>query len=165
MSAPLGMSSSQAYLAKFEGDRDLDGWAGLWDKGDVPWDGDSPNPALEEALVKHHATLGGPMAHDAQGTSYRRKALVPGCGRAVDVLLLASFGYDAYGVDYSSTAIEISKKEKEKSENDSQYAVRDPTIGRGNITLVQGDFFDDAWLEKIGLKLNEFDLIYDYGVS
>ncbi|KAJ5638082.1 hypothetical protein N7490_007961 [Penicillium lividum] len=158
---PIKIEEVQAHLAQYKDGKYVDGWASLWDKGGkLPWDRGFPNPALEDTLVQQRATIGGPMAQDAQGQSYRRKALVPGCGRGVDVLLLASFGFDAYGLEYSAAAVEECKKEK--TENDSWYRVRDQTIGRGNVTFVQGDFFDDAWLQAIGVPLNGFDVVYDY---
>lgn len=163
MTTPTDPKGIQAHLAKYQGDSYVDGWASLWDKGDdLPWDRGFPNPALEDALVQRASTIGGPIAQDAQGQSYRRKALVPGCGRGVDVLLLASFGYDAYGLEYSASAIEACKKEEK--ENHSWYRVRDQSVGKGKVTFVQGDFFDDAWLKTIGVPRNGFDVIYDYTV-
>ncbi|KAJ6135388.1 hypothetical protein N7512_000548 [Penicillium capsulatum] len=151
----------QAHLAQYKGESYADGWAALWDKGDgLPWDKGFPNPALEDTLVQRRGTIGAAIGHDAQGQSYRRKALVPGCGRGVDVLLLASFGFDAYGLEYSSTAVEACKKEE--AENHSWYRARDQSIGRGKAAFVQGDFFDDAWLQSIGVPLNGFDVIYDH---
>jgi SAM-dependent methyltransferase len=150
----------QAHLAQsqYKGDKYVEGWASLWDKGDnLPWDRGFPNPALEDTLIKHRGTIGAPVEG---GT--RRKAFVPGCGRGVDVLLLASFGYDAYGLEYSAAAIEACKKEEK--ENSNWYRVRDQSIGTGKVTWIQGDFFDDAWLQSIGLPLNSFDVIYDYTV-
>ncbi|KAJ5456039.1 uncharacterized protein N7458_004303, partial [Penicillium daleae] len=85
----------------------------------------------------------------------RRKALVPGCGRGVDVLLFASFRYDAYGLEYSAAAIEACNKEEK--ENYSRYRVRDKKVGKG-----KGDFFDDTWLKEIGVPRNGFNIIYDY---
>ncbi|KAJ5532654.1 hypothetical protein N7494_009206 [Penicillium frequentans] len=164
MTAPTAIKPEdiQAHLANYKDEKYVDGWASLWEKNDVklPWDAGFPNPALEDTLVKQRATIGGPMAEDAQGQSYRRKVLVPGCGRGVDVLLLASFGFDAYGLEYSPGAIEACKKEE--AENNSWYRVRDQAIGRGKVTFVQGDFFDDAWLQSIGVPPNGFDIIYDY---
>lgn len=149
----------QAQLAKYQGDKYVEGWANLWNKGDnLPWDRGFPNPALEDILVQQAATIGGPIAPDGQ----RRKALVPGCGRGVDVLLLASFGFDAYGLECSSAAVEACKKEEKK--NHSRYGVRDEKIGKGKVTFVHGDFFDDAWLKEIGVPQNGFDVIYDYTV-
>ncbi|KAJ6162916.1 hypothetical protein N7497_002895 [Penicillium chrysogenum] len=161
MQTNIDSKGVQAHLSQYKGDKYVDGWAALWDKGDnLPWDRGFPNPALEDTLVKQRPTIGAPLATDAQGQSYRRKALVPGCGRGVDVLLLASFGFDAYGLEYSAAAIEACKKEE--TDNASWYRVRDQTVGTGKVTWVQGDFFDDAWLQKIGVPLNGFDIIYDY---
>lgn len=168
MTTQVDIKDVQAQLAQYQGDKYVDGWAALWDKGgSLPWDKGFPNPALEDLLVQRRGIIGGPIAQDAQGQPHRRKALVPGCGRGVDVLLLASFGYDAYGLDYSAAAVEACKKEEEEegAENHSWYRVRDQTVGRGKVTFVQGDFFDDAWLQKIGVELNGFDLVYDYTVS
>lgn len=149
----------QAYFAKYQGDKYVEGWAALWDKGDnLPWDRGFPNPALEDTLVQRAGTIGGPIAQDGQ----RRKALVPGCGRGVDVLLLASFGYDAYGLECSAMAVDACKKEEK--ENHSRYRVRDEKVGKGKVTFVQGDFFDDTWLKDIGVPRNGFDVIYDYTV-
>ena len=160
----IDIKDVQAHLNEYKGPNYRDGWAALWDKGgSLPWDKGFPNPALEDTLLQHRATIGGPIAKDAQGQSYRRKALVPGCGRGVDVLLLASFGFDAYGLEYSASAIEECKKER--ADNHSWYRVRDQAVGQGKITFVQGDFFDDTWLQKAGVSLNGFDVIYDYTVS
>ncbi|KAJ5995532.1 hypothetical protein N7481_002509 [Penicillium waksmanii] len=150
----------RAHWAEYQGDKYVDGWASLWDKYDnLPWDRGFPNPALEDTLVQRAGTIGKPITQDGQ----RRKALVPGCGRGVDVLLLASFGYDAYGLEVSATAVDACKKEEK--ENPSWYRVRDEKAGKGKVTFVQGDFFDDTWLKEIGVPRNGFDIIYDYTIS
>jgi hypothetical protein len=161
MTAPTNIDPKdvQAHFAKYQGDKYVEGWASLWDKGDnLPWDRGFPNPALEDTLVQRAGTIGGPITQDGE----RRKALVPGCGRGVDVLLFASFGYDAYGLECSAAAVEACKKEEK--ENHSQYRVRDEKVGKGKVTFVQGDFFDDTWLKEIGVPRNGFDVIYDYTV-
>ncbi|KAJ3496563.1 hypothetical protein NLG97_g2568 [Lecanicillium saksenae] len=89
-----GPSAVQEHFAKYQGDKYAEGWASLWDKGDnLPWDRGIPNPALEDLLIHQTGTIGLPMAENGE----RRKALVPGCGRGVDVLLLASFGEEKLG--------------------------------------------------------------------
>ena len=161
MTSPINIDPKdiQAYWAKYQDDKYVEGWASLWDKGDnLPWDRGFPNPALEDTLIQRADTIGGPLALDG----HRRKALVPGCGRGVDVLLLASFGYDAYGLECSATAVDACKKEEK--ENHSRYRVRDEKVGKGKVTFVQGDFFDDTWLKEIGVPRNGFDVIYDYTV-
>ena len=115
--------------------------------------------------MQRRGTIGNALATDAEGNRYRKKALVPGCGRGVDVLLLASFGYDAYGLEYSGAAVQACRQEEKESTTSAKYPVRDEEVGRGKVTFVQGDFFKDDWLEELGLGLNCFDLIYDYTVS
>lgn len=155
----LDVKDFRAHWAKYPGQNYAAGWASLWDKSEnLPWDRGFPNPALEDTLVQRAGTIGWPIGQDGE----RRKALVPGCGRGVDVLLLASFGYDAYGLECSAAAVEACRKEKR--ENHSRYNVRDEKIGRGKAIFVQGDFFDDAWLEEIAMSRNGFEIIYDYTV-
>ncbi|GFF22668.1 probable thiol methyltransferase 2 [Aspergillus lentulus] len=155
-------SSIPEFIAKYK-ENYVEGWAELWNKSGgkpLPFDRGFPNPALEDTLIEKRDIIGDPIGRGAQGNTYRKKALVPGCGRGVDVLLLASFGYDAYGLEYSATAVEVCKEEQAK--NGDKYPVRDAEIGQGKITFVQGDFFKDTWLEKLQLPRNSFDLIYDY---
>lgn len=154
-------SALRDHMAKFDGENYVQGWASMWDNkaaGEtLPWDRGSHSPALEDFLVQKKGFIGSPA-----GEGQRRKALVPGCGTGYDVLLLASFGYDTYGLDYSEAAVQTAKEEAAK--NKDKYAVRDPAVGRGNVTFVQGDFFKDEWLAKLELAPHSFDLIYDYTV-
>jgi hypothetical protein len=144
------------------------GWEELWAQGDsitLPWDKHKPNPTLEEILTTKRAIIGGPLVDSTEGdgSKKRKKALVPGCGRGVDVLLLASFGYDAYGLEYSQSAVENCRQEEQAVEQN--YPVRDAEIGKGTVTWVQGDFFEEEWLEELRLGRNSFHFIYDYTVS
>ncbi|KFY40016.1 hypothetical protein V494_03709 [Pseudogymnoascus sp. VKM F-4513 (FW-928)] len=101
--AMLFTKGDPSHWAKYQGDKYVKGWASLWDKYDnLPWDRGFPNPALKDTLVQRAGTISGPIAQDGQW----RKALVPGCGRGVDVLLSASFGYDAYGLECGAAAVE-----------------------------------------------------------
>lgn len=37
---------------------------------------------------------------------------------------------------------------------------------QGNIELVAGDFFENGWMESLGIEVEGgFDIIYDYAVS
>ncbi|KAL2866612.1 putative thiol methyltransferase [Aspergillus lucknowensis] len=117
-------------------------------------------PDVGGSSTTKRAVIGGPLVENEGVVTRRKKALVPGCGRGVDVLMLASFGYDAYGLEYSTSAIEESRKEEQDAEQ--KYPVRDAEIGKGTVTWVHGDFFEDTWLEGLGLDKNCFDLIYDY---
>ena len=127
----------------------------------MPWDRGFPSPALVEVLRDHTHVIGKPLK-EVGGKPQRKKALVPGCGRGVDVCLLESFGYDCVGLEYSSKAVEAS--EKYAKEHGSSYPVQDETIGAGSKVFIQGDFYKDDWLEKTGLGVKHFDLIYDYTV-
>ncbi|MCJ1386355.1 hypothetical protein MMC17_009481 [Xylographa soralifera] len=142
-------------------------WSQLWDAGDfLPFDRGFPNPALEDTLSQRENVLGTAIQY-ANGSKHttRKTALVPGCGRGYDVLLLASFGYDAYGLEISETAVQRCKEEYEK--NGHKYPVKDKGVRVGRVVFIHGDFFDSTtWkgdVESLG-SLKEFDLIYDYTV-
>lgn len=141
-----------------------DVWEELWKEKTTPWDQGIHNPALEDTLINRTGTLGAAVLSTGEsgGQVTRKKALVPGCGRGVDVFLLASFGYDAYGLEYSATALETCQKEAEKYADG--VPARDAKIGSGSFKFLQGDFFEDGWLESAGLENGSFDLVYDYTV-
>lgn len=147
-----------------------DRWAMLWDKGDfLPWDIGMPNPALGDVLTDRKELFGtcfkeeGTAAEkeDKGGSKVRKRALVPGCGRGYDVILLASFGYDAYGLEVSDKAVELCVQEQQK--NGDKYPIKDESVGYGAVTFLKGDFFRDEWTEEIPGG-GKFDLIYDYTV-
>jgi hypothetical protein len=77
--------------------------------------------------------------------------------------MLAQFGFDAYGLDGSETAIEQANKlvqstfEKLSAEGDEG--------SKGRVTFVVGDFFRSDWKTTVGLAEEDtFDVIYDYTV-
>ena len=152
----------QSHFSHFSEDRYGDGWSKLWDQGDfLPWDRGFPSPALDETLAKRHDLIGNALK-EVDGRQVRKRALVPGCGRGVDVLLLESFGYHAVGLEISEAA--VTACEKYAKEHGSEYPTRDKDVGRGTATFVHGDFYQDDWLEKIGIPGEKFDLVYDYTV-
>lgn len=135
-------------------------WNDLWVEGFLPWDRGVSNPALVDTLSQRKDLLGSPVKADGA----RKRALVPGCGRGYDVLLLASFGYDAYGLEASENALGACREFE--AQNGDQYDAKDQNIGKGSINWVSGDFFSSDWLEKVQGGIGEgFDLIYDYTVS
>lgn len=153
----------QEQFVKFGGEKYGQGWDDLWNKGDfLPWDRGIPSPALIETLSKRSSVIGNALT-GVDGKPQRKKALVPGCGRGVDVCLLESFGYDVIGLEYSGKAVEACEKYAEQHGND--YAVRDEKIGKGSKKFVRGDFYKDDWLDQTGLGVKHFDLIYDYTVG
>lgn len=147
-----------------------DGWAKLWDAGDfLPWDRMVPSPALNDTLENHAQVIGSSKMILPDGSTRRKRALVPGCGRGVDVMMLQAYGYDTVGLEYAPKAVEACEAYAKQTENDDFYKARNETVGKGSRIFVQGDFYTDAWLEKAGLghleKEGVFDLIYDYTVS
>jgi hypothetical protein len=152
------------HFSSFQGPKYADGWADLWAKGDfLPWDRGNPSPALADTLT-NHANLIGHALIEEDGQARRKRALVPGCGRGVDVLLLQSFGYDAVGLEYAPDALKAS--EEYEKEHAGDYPVRDKKAGKGTASFVHGDFYTDEWLESTGFgKDATFDMIYDYTVS
>lgn len=153
----------QGHFAEFSGDKYGQGWEDLWEKGDfLPWDKGAPNPALIDTLREQQNIIGNAMV-EVDGKLRRKRALVPGCGRGVDVLLLKSFGYEAIGLEYSETAVKACRKYED--EHGSEYQTSDEMMGEGSARFVVGDFFHDDWLAGIGGSEKKFDLIYDYTVS
>lgn len=152
------------HFSEYQGSEYAEGWAALWSKGDfLPWDRLAPSPALTDTL-KNHVELVGNALVEEDGQKRRKRALVPGCGRGVDVLLLESFGYDVVGLEYAEGAFKACQEFAEQHAND--YPVQDEAVGKGSRTFVRGDFYKDDWLEDAGLaKDAKFDLIYDYTVS
>ena len=164
---PLGGvadADARAKLRSHFGDfQDADygqAWAKLWESGSfLPWDRGRPSPALIDTLENFRHVIGSPV-FDGK----RKKALVPGCGRGVDVLLLSSYGYDAVGLEISPQAVTACKEFAEA--NEGSYPVRDEKVGKGSAQFVLGDFYKNEWKKEVGMEENEtFDLVYDYTVS
>ncbi|CAN6674995.1 hypothetical protein TRVA0_077S00166 [Trichomonascus vanleenenianus] len=132
------------------------GWSELWNEGkDTLWDRGKPSPALVD-VIESNKDLFNPFTYVGR----RKKALVPGCGRGYDVVMLALHGYDAYGMDVAETAIEEAKKYAAKElpqPQDYNYADQSlrESADRGTVGWFQGNFF----AEITDIK---FDLIYDY---
>jgi hypothetical protein len=89
--------------------------------------------------------------------------LVPGCGKGYDVALLASYGYDTWGLEVSKHAADAAIKYLEDAGEgalEGEYKVKDEKVGKGRADCLVGDFFDDAWCKEIGTE-GGFDVIYD----
>jgi SAM-dependent methyltransferase len=101
---------------------------------------------------------------DEAGGKVRKRALVPGCGRGYDVLLFASYGYDAYGLDASSTALRAAEKLLQDQGKEQHFPMQHIQNGRGEVKFVEADFFSDSFLPSADLAEagGPFDLIYDY---
>ncbi|KAL2834213.1 S-adenosyl-L-methionine-dependent methyltransferase [Aspergillus cavernicola] len=162
------------------------GWSDLWDSGDSGlWDRGIPSPALIDLVEAYQDTLFFPFRDGSESGSEigsagagagargrgreRKRVLIPGCGRGYDAISLALHGFDTYGLEISSTAIQeaeaFAKRETVKPQecnfgkNYSRPGTETET-GIGNIHFLQGDFFDSTWFDSIGC--GAFDLVYDY---
>ncbi|CAG8886055.1 unnamed protein product [Penicillium egyptiacum] len=160
---PLNQEEISRLLKHFsgEGPPANDRWAALWDVGDfLPWDQGIPNPALVHVMENRQDLIGASaFIHDEKGECRRKRALVPGCGRGYDVLLLSSLGYDAYGLELSAKAVEEANAWAE--EHLADYPVRDQAAGPGKAQFIIGDFFSDEWIARMDLP-GKFEFIYDY---
>ena len=143
-------------------------WDDAWNGNLTPWDRGQSNPALVETL-KEKTDLSGSPFKDENGKNVRKKVLVPGelrksfsieeslrgnrcriigCGRGYDVLLFASYGFDAYGLDSSPTAVEGARKLFHEQGKEQQYPVQNIQNGRGNVQFIVADFFKDGFLAQ-----------------
>ncbi|PYI26445.1 S-adenosyl-L-methionine-dependent methyltransferase [Aspergillus indologenus CBS 114.80] len=160
---PLTQENTSRLFKHFngEGPPANDRWAALWDAGDfLPWDQGIPNPALVDLFGTRQDLLGvSAFIEDETGERRRKRALVPGCGRGYDVLLLSSLGYDAYGLEVSSKAVDEARAWAD--EHLADYPVRDESGGRGKTSFALGDFFSDDWISQADGH-DTFDFIYDY---
>lgn len=141
-------------------------WDKLWTSSYTPWDRGSPSVALGDLLVDRRGDLfaGGAVGG---GGGRRKTALVPGCGRGYDALLLAAHGYDVCGLDFSAAAtreaMETEKRAGPEMEEAYGLDAGARQAGRGTVTWVAGDFYKDDFLDKAGTRT--FDIIFDYTVS
>jgi hypothetical protein len=156
------------HMSSYTGKDYVKGWDDLWNDGSfLPWDRGSPSPALADTLI-HHEDVIGTSQVDEDGKTRRKRALVPGCGRGVDVLLLSSFGYDVIGLEYADRALDACRKYVK--ENEAKVKAHDNKLGMGEMYFVQGDFYAGEWVDEVKKQLGgdwdgTFDLIYDYTVS
>lgn len=162
-------------------------WDSLWADGTTRWDRGTPNPAFIDFLrtpsnpptspdvsptpgapqpgtyeYMEEVHLPAPLKKDGS----RRKALVPGCGTGYDVALLASWGYDAYGLEISKHAASkanVFLKGLRVSGLEGLYNIKDKKIGEGSVQCLLGDYFDDAWVHEAGC-VEGFDIIDDHTV-
>lgn len=165
MSTPDQPTDARArLLAHFKGDPSSHGqkWDDLYKENFLPWDKGFPNPALVDLLSERQDLL--PKSTSKGQSGKRLKALVPGCGKGYDVLLLAAFGYDAYGLEISSRALEAARNTEKEMAGKGVYETQHG-VEKGIITWLAGDFFKDEFLQDVGGGDGKFDLIYDYTVS
>jgi SAM-dependent methyltransferase len=138
-----------------------DKWDALWKESYTPWDRGGPSLALAD-LIREHPELFPPHNRGAR----RKTALVPGCGRGYDVLLLSALGYDVIGLDYSAVAVREAATNEQRVLGGRDKELYDSFVGhegRGAVSWKEGDFFEDSWVVLVSRV--HYDLIYDYTVS
>jgi SAM-dependent methyltransferase len=154
--------AEKTLKAHFETENTPSKWNDLWADNFSPWDRGAPSPALIDLLAAG-TDPDGKALFSASPEGRRKRALVPGCGRGYEVLLLAAAGYDAVGLDASSVAIKAAKELAEQE--GSTYPLGKDIQERGRIEFVEEDFYDDKWIKKVFKDGDDkFDLIYDYTV-
>ncbi|PYH45963.1 thiol methyltransferase [Aspergillus saccharolyticus JOP 1030-1] len=157
----LPCASSQTHLVRHFAEQPVelhtDRWSQLWDTDNSDlWDRGKPSPALVD-LIEERRDLVSLVGPDGR----KKKALVPGCGKGYDVVMLALHGYDVYGLEISSTGVSVARRYAENELANPQaynWGASRVDCQPGQVEFIQGDFFKRDW-EKPGLK---FDLIYDY---
>ena len=81
------------------------------------------------------------------------------------MLLFASYGFNAVGLDISPTATEEAQKVMDDQGREQRYPVQNIQNGRGEVRFITADFFMQNFLsETHGTTSSDrtFDLIYDY---
>ncbi|KAG6006375.1 hypothetical protein E4U21_007106 [Claviceps maximensis] len=146
-------------------------WSALYKDNIHPWDRQGPSLALADLLAQRPDLIPPAQDHDHRGNLLRdptgrvtrRTALVPGCGRGHDVLLLSSFGYDVVGLDCSAEAVQMARDNCSAALEEKALYETVNGLERGRVAWVVGDFFDDAWTDGLGTGgEGRFDLIFDY---
>jgi len=140
------------------------GWCALWQSNESDlWDRGKPSPPLIELVEQR-----GDLIQSRADNGRRKKALVPGCGRGYDVVMLAHHGFDAYGLEISTDAVAAAKAYSAPeivapSAYNFHTAARDSLGTAGRVSFLQGDFFQRDWELATSLEGDaKFDLIYDY---
>jgi SAM-dependent methyltransferase len=114
----------------------LGGWEKAWAQEITPWDGGSSQPPLRDVIT-------------SSGIPFPRsgRALVPGCGRGYDAVLIAqTLGLDTVAVDISQTAV-----------NKANLFLESVKLENGKVSAQLADFFT----YEVG-DADRFSLVYDY---
>ncbi|KAF5863464.1 hypothetical protein ETB97_010096 [Aspergillus alliaceus] len=115
-----------------------------------------PSPALIDILEGRQDLLN-PFTADGR----RKRALVPGCGKGYDVVMLELHGFDVFGLEVSETGAEVAReyaRSEFQSPKEYNFGSSSSSSGveAGQVAIIQGDFFKKEWKNRV-----RFDLIYD----
>ncbi|OTA67998.1 S-adenosyl-L-methionine-dependent methyltransferase [Hypoxylon sp. EC38] len=153
---PESQSPTQliSHFTNRDRDNQLLGWVELWEAGqDHFWDRGRPSPALIDWIESRPEIL---PSHPGR----RLRALVPGCGKGYDVVMLALHGFDAYGLDVSRKGIEIAESyaATELREPSAHNFASESSRVENNTSSVK--FIRETEIESDSFQ--SFDLICDY---
>lgn len=127
-------------------------WNSFYEESVYPWDRGGPSLALKDILIQRPDLIPPPEP----GAT----ALVPGCGFGHDVILLASLGYDVWGLDVSERGLEMARQNEQETRD--EYKMREGH-SRGTIHWTLANFFALDWTNGAGTGgAGKFDLIFDY---
>ncbi|KAI0259797.1 S-adenosyl-L-methionine-dependent methyltransferase [Gloeopeniophorella convolvens] len=119
------------------GRKDFSGWDEVWKQNITPWDVGEAQPPLRNLIESKRLPL-----------PTNGRALVPGCGRAYDALVIAStLGLDTTAIDISPTAVTAARGVLASVSSD----------GKEKVSIKEADFF-----APVGEEDPRYDLIYDY---
>lgn len=160
--------NDDALRAKVQQLRDtmMDGkgsWDELWKNETMPWDLGKPTPVLQAELRKQRP--GTIFQRDTQHGGEPMRALVPGCGSACDLHIIAkhfqmmeknSGNRNAVpvvtGLDISSHSIDQARNQIIPLIKNEETLIDDPVIPIGHLQkdLMLGDFFSqhDNWMHE-----------------
>ncbi|KAI2629222.1 S-adenosyl-L-methionine-dependent methyltransferase [Hypomontagnella submonticulosa] len=160
--SPQPLTQLQSHFMNRDRNNQPSGWTELWDTNQSYfWDRGQPSPALVDWIESRPKDL--PSVSDRRLT-----ALVPGCGKGYDVVMLALHGFDVYGVEVSHKAVEIAEayaatELHEPSAYNFPSEDAPPPNSTGRVKFVECDFFKAGWEKRVmGSEFQGFDLIYDY---
>ncbi|KAF4806447.1 putative thiol methyltransferase 2 [Colletotrichum siamense] len=155
-----------SHFTSKDRERQSAGWAELWESDESNlWDRGKPSPALIDLVESRSEVLPRPS------TGRRLKALVPGCGRGYDVVMLALHGYDVYGLKVSERGADVARQyaaTELPEPGEYNFDTHNSVSGAqpGEVKILAGDFFKRDWeaqcASSSGDDFQGFDLIYDY---
>jgi hypothetical protein len=84
--------------------------------------------------------------------------------------MMALHGFDAYGLEVSSTAVAAAKdyavtQMASPSPDNFASSVGGALASPGEVTFLEGDYFSRDWEERLPWRCRRFDIIYDYTVG
>ncbi|KAI0080765.1 S-adenosyl-L-methionine-dependent methyltransferase [Panus rudis PR-1116 ss-1] len=136
--AEVNPQTLQEQVRRYVAEDPVNGWDKAWQEGITPWDSGHAQLALQDLLQSQEVLF-----------PNSGRALVPGCGRGYDAILISAIlQLDTLAVDISPTAIDAARS--------LLLAEPNPEV-RSKVRFELADFFALPESEE-----EKFNLIYDY---